>query len=155
MMHAPNKYRVRTGVRRTDDSIGNNGAFFVPRGPGLHPLRVIASDGVLAPDEVKGWEHVSVSLPDRCPTWEEMCRVKDLFWDADPSHAKAKVPPGPNGPVGIVWIDISKEHYGLHGSPEPGKIGHTSSHGCVRLTNWDAARLAALVKKGTPVVFEQ
>jgi lipoprotein-anchoring transpeptidase ErfK/SrfK len=79
----------------------------------------------------------------------------DLFWDADPSHAKAKVPPGPNGPVGIVWIDISKEHYGLHGSPEPGKIGHTSSHGCVRLTNWDAARLAALVKKGTPVVFEQ
>lgn len=79
----------------------------------------------------------------------------DLFWDADPSHAKAKIPPGPNGPVGIVWIDISKEHYGLHGSPEPGKIGHTSSHGCVRLTNWDAARLAALVKKGTPVVFEQ
>ena len=79
----------------------------------------------------------------------------DLFWDADPSHAKAKIPPGPNGPVGIVWIDISKEHYGLHGSPEPGKIGHTSSHGCVRLPNWDAARLAALVKKGTPVVFEQ
>jgi lipoprotein-anchoring transpeptidase ErfK/SrfK len=79
----------------------------------------------------------------------------DLFWDADPSHAKAKIPPGPNGPVGIVWIDISKEHYGLHGTPEPGKIGHTSSHGCVRLTNWDAARLAALVKKGTPVVFEQ
>jgi lipoprotein-anchoring transpeptidase ErfK/SrfK len=79
----------------------------------------------------------------------------DLFWDADPSHAKAKIPAGPNGPVGVVWIDISKEHYGLHGTPEPGRIGYTSSHGCVRLTNWDAARLAALVKKGTPVVFEQ
>jgi lipoprotein-anchoring transpeptidase ErfK/SrfK len=79
----------------------------------------------------------------------------ELFWDADPTHAKAKIPAGPNGPVGIVWIDISKEHYGLHGTPEPGQIGHSSSHGCVRLTNWDAARLAALVKKGTPVVFEQ
>jgi lipoprotein-anchoring transpeptidase ErfK/SrfK len=78
-----------------------------------------------------------------------------LFWDADPSHAKAKIPAGPNGPVGVVWIDISKEHYGLHGAPEPGKVGHTSSHGCVRLTNWDAVKLAALVTKGTPVIFTE
>ncbi len=77
----------------------------------------------------------------------------DLFWDADPGHAKAKIPPGPNGPVGVVWIDISKEHYGLHGTPEPGKVGHTASHGCVRLTNWDALKLASLVQKGTPVIF--
>jgi lipoprotein-anchoring transpeptidase ErfK/SrfK len=77
----------------------------------------------------------------------------DLFWDADPSHAKAKIPPGPNGPVGVVWIDITKEHYGLHGTPEPGKVGHTTSHGCVRLTNWDAQKLATLVQKGTPVIF--
>lgn len=76
-----------------------------------------------------------------------------LFWDAEPSHAKAKIPPGPNNPVGTVWIDITKPHYGLHGSPEPGKIGHTESHGCVRLTNWDAATVAALVKPGTPVRF--
>jgi lipoprotein-anchoring transpeptidase ErfK/SrfK len=76
-----------------------------------------------------------------------------LFWDADPSHAKAKIPPGPNNPVGVVWIDITREHYGLHGSPEPGKIGHTESHGCVRLTNWDALTVAALVKTGTPVRF--
>ena len=77
----------------------------------------------------------------------------DLFWDADASHAKAKIPPGPNGPVGVVWIDIDKPHYGLHGTPEPGQIGHTTSHGCVRLTNWDALRLAAIVGKGTRVEF--
>ena len=77
----------------------------------------------------------------------------DLFWDADPSHTKALIPPGPNNPVGLVWIDISKEHYGLHGTPEPSTIGRTESHGCVRLTNWDALKLAALVKPGTPVEF--
>jgi len=77
----------------------------------------------------------------------------DLFWDANPAHAKAKIPPGPNNPVGVVWIDLSKEHYGIHGTPEPRQIGHTASHGCVRLTNWDALRLAALVAKGTPVRF--
>jgi lipoprotein-anchoring transpeptidase ErfK/SrfK len=78
----------------------------------------------------------------------------DLFWDADPSHTKALIPPGPNNPVGLVWIDISKEHYGLHGTPEPSTIGRTESHGCVRLTNWDALKLAALVKPGTPVEFK-
>jgi lipoprotein-anchoring transpeptidase ErfK/SrfK len=77
----------------------------------------------------------------------------DLFWDADPSHAKATIKPGPNNPVGSVWIDISKPHYGLHGSPEPSRIGKTESHGCVRLTNWDALRLAALVRPGTKVIF--
>lgn len=77
----------------------------------------------------------------------------DLFWDADPTHAKAKIPAGPNNPVGVVWVDISKEHYGLHGTPEPSTIGRTESHGCVRLTNWDALRLAALVQPGTKVVF--
>ncbi len=79
----------------------------------------------------------------------------DLFWDADPAHAKATIPAGPNNPVGVVWIDIDKPHYGIHGTPEPGRIGYSASHGCVRLTNWDAARLAGLVTKGTPVVFEE
>ena len=79
----------------------------------------------------------------------------DLFWDAEPSHAKAKIPAGPNGPVGVVWIDISKPHYGIHGTPEPGTVGHTSSHGCVRLTNWDALKLAAMVGKGTKVEFTE
>jgi lipoprotein-anchoring transpeptidase ErfK/SrfK len=79
----------------------------------------------------------------------------DLFWDADPTHSKAKIPPGPNNPVGLVWIDISKEHYGLHGTPEPSQIGRTESHGCVRLTNWDVVRLAALVGPGTVVRFTE
>jgi lipoprotein-anchoring transpeptidase ErfK/SrfK len=79
----------------------------------------------------------------------------DLFWDADPSHSKATIPPGPNNPVGVVWIDISKEHYGVHGTPEPRTVGKTQSHGCVRLTNWDALTLAGLVKAGTPVLFRE
>jgi lipoprotein-anchoring transpeptidase ErfK/SrfK len=78
----------------------------------------------------------------------------DLFWDADPSHAKAKIPPGPNNPVGLVWIEINREHYGLHGTPEPARVGYTESHGCIRLTNWDVLKLAGLVKPGTRVVFE-
>jgi lipoprotein-anchoring transpeptidase ErfK/SrfK len=78
-----------------------------------------------------------------------------LFWDADPSSANATLPAGPNNPVGLVWIDITKAHYGMHGTPEPASIGHSASHGCVRLTNWDAATLAGLVKKGTRVVFEE
>jgi len=76
-----------------------------------------------------------------------------LFWDGNPAHAEAKIAAGPNNPVGVVWIDISKEHYGLHGTPEPGRIGYAQSHGCVRLTNWDAQRVAALVQPGTRVIF--
>lgn len=79
----------------------------------------------------------------------------DLFWDAKATDEKATLPPGPNGPVGVVWIDINKEHYGIHGTPEPQTIGRTESHGCVRLTNWDAARLAQMVSPGTKVVFEK
>jgi lipoprotein-anchoring transpeptidase ErfK/SrfK len=54
-----------------------------------------------------------------------------------------------------VWIDLSKEHYGIHGTPEPSRIGHVESHGCVRMTNWDAVHVASLVKPGTRVVFEE
>jgi lipoprotein-anchoring transpeptidase ErfK/SrfK len=78
-----------------------------------------------------------------------------LFWNADPRDAKAKIPAGPNNPVGLVWIDISKKHYGLHGTPEPSRIGRSESHGCVRLTNWDALKLASLVKPGTQVLFRK
>ena len=78
----------------------------------------------------------------------------DLFWDAKPQDEKATIKSGPNNPVGVTWIALDLEHYGIHGTPEPGQIGRTSSHGCVRLTNWDAARLAALVRPGTAVTFE-
>ncbi|MGE0289543.1 MAG: hypothetical protein AB7P16_24915 [Bradyrhizobium sp.] len=74
--HVPNRYRVRKGPLASTDSIGNAGAFFIPNGLGKPPLAVIASDG-------EGWEHVSVSLATRCPTWDEMCGVKSLFWDPD------------------------------------------------------------------------
>lgn len=77
----------------------------------------------------------------------------DLFWDADPKHAKATIPKGPNNPVGTVWIDLSKEHYGIHGTPEPSHVGHTRSHGCVRLTNWDVQKVARWAQPGTAVVF--
>jgi lipoprotein-anchoring transpeptidase ErfK/SrfK len=76
-----------------------------------------------------------------------------LFWDADPSHSKAKIAPGPNNPVGVAWIDISKEHYGIHGTPEPSTVGHVQSHGCVRMTNWDVRRVIEWAKPGTPVIF--
>ena len=78
-----------------------------------------------------------------------------LFWDADPSHSKARIPRGPNNPVGVAWIDLSKEHYGIHGTPEPGRVGHAQSHGCVRLTNWDVMRLMQWVTPGAAVVFRE
>ena len=79
----------------------------------------------------------------------------DLFWDANPANAKVKIAAGPNNPVGVVWMGINVPHYGIHGTPEAGEIGHSQSHGCVRMTNWDASRVADLVKEGTPVVFEE
>lgn len=77
----------------------------------------------------------------------------DLFWDAKPKHSKARLAPGPNNPVGVVWIDLSKEHYGIHGTPEPGTVGKTQSHGCIRLTNWDARELAGMLAPGVPALL--
>jgi lipoprotein-anchoring transpeptidase ErfK/SrfK len=78
-----------------------------------------------------------------------------LFWDADPAHSAAKIPPGPNNPVGVVWIDLSKKNYGIHGTPEPATIGKTQSHGCIRLTNWDAAALAQAISAGMPAILQE
>jgi lipoprotein-anchoring transpeptidase ErfK/SrfK len=79
----------------------------------------------------------------------------DLFWDAKGEQSKAKIAPGPNNPVGTVWIDLSKQHYGIHGTPEPSKVGKTESHGCIRLTNWDADELSRMVSPGTPAELER
>ena len=78
-----------------------------------------------------------------------------LFWDANPKTSKTNIPPGPNNPVGVVWIDLSKPHYGIHGTPEPSLIGRAQSHGCIRLTNWDALKLAALVSPGMPAILTE
>jgi lipoprotein-anchoring transpeptidase ErfK/SrfK len=64
-----------------------------------------------------------------------------------------KIRPGPNNPVGTVWISLSAKGYGIHGTPEPAKISKTASHGCIRMTNWDAEELAAMVEKGVAVAF--
>jgi lipoprotein-anchoring transpeptidase ErfK/SrfK len=69
------------------------------------------------------------------------------------NHRPLRLPPGPNGPVGAVWIDLSEPTYGIHGTPNPNQIDKGFSHGCVRLTNWDADELANLVSKGIPVDF--
>ena len=66
---------------------------------------------------------------------------------------KVKIAPGPNNPVGVVWIDLSAESYGIHGAPEPEKVSKTQSNGCIRLTNWDVVALVRLVSKGTSVEF--
>ena len=68
---------------------------------------------------------------------------------------KLQLPPGPNNPVGSVWIDLTEPGYGIHGTPDPTKIGKTASHGCVRLTNWDAEELAKLVEPGVVVSFTE
>jgi len=123
-------------------------------------LRVVGGDGKTVffapvtsgsshdPLPIGHWKVLSLSwLP-------EFHYNPDLFWDAKATDTKATIKPGPNNPVGVVWIDINVEHYGLHGTPEPSRIGYTQSHGCVRLTNWDAARVAAFVGANTPVIFK-
>lgn len=67
------QHRLKNGSYGSDRSFGFNGVFFLPMESGL-VFKVICSDGM-------GWEHVSVSLPDRCPTWDEMCWIKNQFWD--------------------------------------------------------------------------
>jgi hypothetical protein len=79
----------------------------------------------------------------------------DLFWDADANDSDAPIAPGPNNQVGIVWIDLLLPHYGLHGTSEPSRIGKTASQWCVRLTSWDAQKLAGLVRPCTKVVFAE
>lgn len=76
MFHVPEKCRVKSGPFRSDESYGNNGMFTVKRAVGSRVLLCVASDGM-------EWEHVSVSLDNRCPTWDEMCHIKGIFWDSD------------------------------------------------------------------------
>jgi lipoprotein-anchoring transpeptidase ErfK/SrfK len=79
----------------------------------------------------------------------------NLFWNPDPKKAQAVLPPGPRNPSGTTWIGLTKEHYGIHGTPDPGHIRHDESSGCVRMTNWDVDDLSHMVRGGTPVVLEE
>jgi lipoprotein-anchoring transpeptidase ErfK/SrfK len=77
----------------------------------------------------------------------------ELLHVGDPTRPAVQIPPGPNNAVGDVWIDLSKEHYGIHGTARPETIGYATSSGCVRLTNWDANFLGDKVEAGIPVRF--
>jgi lipoprotein-anchoring transpeptidase ErfK/SrfK len=76
-----------------------------------------------------------------------------LFHEVPDSDPEANLPPGPNSPVGVVWVALSKPHFGIHGTSDPDSIGYASSHGCVRLTNWDARDVAHRLKPGVQVEF--
>ncbi|MDX1584309.1 MAG: L,D-transpeptidase [Thermoanaerobaculia bacterium] len=76
-----------------------------------------------------------------------------LFHEVSDEKPDVVMQPGPNSPVGIVWMQLSKENYGIHGTAAPSTIGYTSSHGCIRLTNWDARELGHAVDEGATVVF--
>ncbi len=79
----------------------------------------------------------------------------ELLATADQSDPDLMIPPGPNNPVGVAWLDLSKEHYGIHGTAEPSQIGRSESNGCIRLTNWDVARLSLMIKPGTQAIFQE
>jgi lipoprotein-anchoring transpeptidase ErfK/SrfK len=95
--------------------------------------------------------------------WKINGVARDPVWHFDPEliagtqrgDHKAEIPAGPNNPVGVVWIDLSKDHYGIHGTPEPAKIGKSESNGCIRMTNWSAKALAKVVKPGMPAVLRE
>jgi lipoprotein-anchoring transpeptidase ErfK/SrfK len=76
-----------------------------------------------------------------------------LFADVPDDEPEHMLPPGPNSPVGLVWMALSQENFGIHGTAEPATIGYTSSHGCIRMTNWDAVFLANHIRAGVPVHF--
>lgn len=101
----------------------------------------------------------SAELPSPSGATQVRAVAPDAAYYFDPDQLsfgpdeKLTIPPGPNNPVGGVWIDLAKAGYGIHGTPSPGSISKTASHGCVRLTNWDARELAAKVRAGVEVTF--
>jgi lipoprotein-anchoring transpeptidase ErfK/SrfK len=74
-----------------------------------------------------------------------------LLSDTNPKHSKTRLAPGPNNPVGVLWMGLSKPHNGIHGTPQPSTVGRRETHGCIHLTNWDARKLSALISPGLAV----
>ena len=122
-------------------------------------LRVLDTSGKLIAQYTATMGSSEFPLP--IGTWKILAVGHNPPWQYNPallanapkSDPKLEIPPGPNSPIGIVWIDLSKEHYGIHGTDEPSHIGRAESNGCIRLTNWDAARLAQMVDPGIKAVF--
>ena len=122
-------------------------------------LRAFGSDGALL--AVYPVTAGSAEKPTPSETLKVTSINKNPTYRYNPAYAfkgvKSRQPftikPGPNNPVGVVWIGLSSEGYGIHGTPEPGKVSKTESHGCIRLTNWDALQLAAALNKGVAVEF--
>jgi lipoprotein-anchoring transpeptidase ErfK/SrfK len=90
----------------------------------------------------------------RGPSWNYNPKL-ELYGHKERPDEKLTIKAGPNNPVGTVWIAIDRDHYGIHGTAEPEKIGKNLSSGCVRLTNWDVEELAGLVRKKVPVIFQE
>ncbi len=136
--------------------------------PRLARLEVDKKSGTLKAFDAGGallaFYPASVGSPDR-PTPSGTLKVTSAHenptYRYNPDYkfrsVKSKRPfdiePGPNNPVGAYWIGLSAQGYGIHGTAEPDRVGKSASHGCVRLTNWDARAIGENVKRGTPVVF--
>nr|WP_237220045.1 L,D-transpeptidase family protein [Sphingomonas arenae] len=78
----------------------------------------------------------------------------DILINKSKDEKEQMLPPGPNGPVGVAWLDLTKEHYGIHGTDEPSTIGRAESSGCIRLANWDVIRLSRMLKPGFTAIFQ-
>ncbi|HEY0436079.1 MAG TPA: L,D-transpeptidase [Phenylobacterium sp.] len=125
---------------------------------GLRQVRAFGGDMLLAvyPATVG-----SAERPAPVGDWAVRTVAPNPTYTYDPSRltfgkaaqGKLTIKAGPNNPVGSTWIDLTKDTYGIHGTPDPRMVGKTASHGCVRLTNWDVRQLAQSVKKGTVVEF--
>lgn len=124
MFHVPERFRLASGLYGSDATYGNNGAFLIKSLKVKHNLYVIASDQA-APGDTQRWEHVSVSIPGQniCPTWADMCFVKDLFWDAEDCVVQFHPPESEYvnrhpytlhlwRPVGLEWTLPPKEMVG-------------------------------------------
>ncbi len=136
------------------------------------PARVVVdkSDAVLLLEDASGKVYAqfpvttgSAEFPLPIGEWKVTNVAHDPVWHYDPKliansregDEKSEIPPGPNNPVGSTWIGISKEHYGIHGTPSPAKIGKTESNGCIRMTNWSAAALSKVVARDTVVSMRE
>jgi lipoprotein-anchoring transpeptidase ErfK/SrfK len=136
------------------------------------PARVVVdkSDSVLLLEDAAGKVLAqfpvttgSAEFPLPIGEWKVTDVARDPVWHYDPkliagsrkTDEKSEIPPGPNNPVGTTWIGISKEHYGIHGTPSPAKVGKTESNGCIRMTNWGASALAKVVARDLVVSLRE